>query len=210
MNTPETEKKLVQLVEYKIKDTLLNLIYDLAENPAKKADYIVPQSVLDIKDRLEKAYTDIENILETTERQAFEEELSSITKEIISCAINVNKYTSFNEQLGEKLLKAFKLNDIKNMDSSIPLNNSGITDTVRGYTSILTDDFEGKYSMANLISVLPLRMTRDRYDDYVTKGVRLLTKDLPKEFANSCIDRLKDMFYADCKVSFKSDFPLMY
>ena len=93
MNTPETEKKLVQLVEYKIKDTLLNLIYDLAENPAKKADYIVPQSVLDIKDRLEKAYTDIENILETTERQAFEEELSSITKEIISCAINVNKYT---------------------------------------------------------------------------------------------------------------------
>ena len=210
MNTPATEKKLVKLVEYKIKDTMLNLIYDLAENPASKAGYIIPKSILEIRDRLEKAYTELENILDTTERKEYEEEISSITKEIIKCGLNVNKYISANEQLGEKLLRYYKLNDVKNVDSSIPLNNSGLSDTVRGYVSTLPESFEGKFAMAELISVLPLRMTRERYADYVKKGVALLTKDLPDEFANSCIDRLKDMFYADCDDSFKDDFPLMY
>lgn len=210
MNTPATEKKLVKLVEYKIKDTLLNLIYDLAENPVSKADYIVPQSILEIKDKLEKAYVDFESILDKTERKEFEEELSSITKKIINCGLNINKYISANEQLGERLLRYYKLNDIKNVDSSIPLNNSGLSDTVRGYVSTLPENFEGKFAMADLISVFPLRMTRERYVDYIIKGIKLLTKDLPKEFANSCIDRLKDMFYADCADSFKADFPLMY
>lgn len=210
MNTPETEKKLVKLVEYKIKDTLLNLIYDLAENPASKADYIIPKSILEIKDRLEKAYVNFENVLEETDRKSFEDELSSITKSIITCGLNVNKYISANEQLGERLLRAFKLNDVKNVDKNIPLNNSGLVETVRGYISTLPESFEGKFAMADLISALPLRMTRERYADYIAKGVELLTKDLPKEFANSCIDRLKDMFYADCEDSFKADFPLMY
>lgn len=209
MNTPDTEKKLVKLVEYKIKDTLLNLIYDIAENPSSKAEYIIPQSVLKIKDRLEKAYINLENVLDTTTRDEFEAELSSIIKEIISCGLNVNKYVSYNEQLGEKLLKAFKLYDVKNVDNNIPLNNSALVDTVRGYVSTLPDTFEGKFAMSDLISLFPLRMTRERYADYVTKGVEILTNDLPKEFANSCIDRLKDMFYADCQEDFKKDFPLM-
>lgn len=210
MNTPETEKKLVKLVEYKIKDTFLNLIYDLAENPAAKAEYIIPQSILDIKDKLEKAYIELENILDKTERKEFEDELSSITNEIIACGLNVNKYISANEQLGERLLRCYKLNDVKNVDDAIPLNNSGLVDTVKGYISTLSDSFESKFAMADLISVFPLRMTRERYADYITRGIELLTKDLPKEFANSCIDRLKDMFYADCDDNFKADFPLMY
>ena len=210
MNTPATEKKLVKLVEYKIKDTMLNLIYDIAENPASKAGYIVPNSILNIRDSLEKAYTELENVLDTTDRKSYEEELSSITKEIIKCGLNVNKYISANEQLGEKLLRYYKLNDVKNVDSSIPLNNSGLSNTVRGYVSTLPESFEGKFAMAELISVFPLRMTGERYADYISKGVTLLTKDLPDEFANSCIDRLKDMFYADCDENFKEDFPLMY
>lgn len=210
MNTPATEKKLIKLVEYKIKDTLLNLIYDLAENPAVKADYIIPQSILEIKDKLEKAYVNFESIIDKTERKEFENELSSITKDIITCGLNINKYISANEQLGERLLRCYKLNDVKNIDNTIPLNNSGLIETVKGYISILPDNFESKFAMANLISVFPLRMTRKRYDDYIINGIELLTKDLPNEFANSCIDRLKDMFYADCADSFKADFPLMY
>lgn len=210
MNNPETEKKLVKLVEYKIKDTLLNLIYDLSENPAQKAGYIIPQSILNIKEELEKAYCDLENVLDTTERKDFEDNLAVITREIIACGINVNKYISYNQQLGEKLLKRYKLNDVKNVKSNIPLNNSALTETVRGYLATLPDSFEGNFAMSNVISSLPLRMTKERYNDYVTKGVELLTKDLPKEFANSCIDRLKDMFYADCDQSFNADFHLMY
>ena len=210
MNNPSTEKNLVKLVEYKIKDTLLNLIYDLSENPAQKTEYVVPDSILAIKDKLEKAYAGLENVLETTDRDDFEKELSLLTKEITEEGINLNRYISFNDQLGEKLLRAYKLDDIKNFDNNIPLNNSGVTDTVRGYLQTLPDNIESKFAMGELISVLPLRMTRERYTDYVTKGVSLLTEGLPEEFANACIDRLKDMFYADCDAEFKADFPLMY
>lgn len=210
MNTPETSKKLVKLVEYKIKDTLLNLIYDLAENPTAKAGYIVPQSILNIKDKIENAYVEFENVVDTTERDDFENQLKIIAKEIIDSGINVNKYVAYNEQLGEKLLKYYKLNDVRNVKTEIPLNNSAITEIVKGYLSTLPDSFEGKFAMSEIISSLPLRMTRKKYNDYVTKAIELLSKDLPKEFSNSCIDRLKDMFYADCENTFKSDFPLMY
>ena len=82
MNNPSTEKNIVKLVEYKIKDTLLNLIYDLSENPAQKTEYVVPDSILAIKDKLEKAYAGLENVLETTDRDDFEKELSLLTKEM--------------------------------------------------------------------------------------------------------------------------------
>ncbi|MDO5387934.1 MAG: hypothetical protein Q4F63_01750 [Clostridia bacterium] len=210
MNTPETEKKLVKLVEYKIKDTLLNLIYDLAEDPASKVEYIVPSSILEIKADIEKAYADLENILEETDRKKYEDNLNTITKSIIKCGLNLNKYISYNEQLGEKLLLAFKLNDIQNFNTSIPLNNKGVSDTIKGYVSTLSDDLEGRFAMAELISVLPFRMTRERFSDYITKAVSILTKDLPNEFANACIDRLKDMFFSDCGNDFNADFPLMH
>lgn len=210
MKNTSAEKNLVKLVEYKIKDTLLNLIYDLSDDPASKAEYIVPKSILSIKDKLEKAYTDIDLILDTSERDDFEKELSSIVNEITAIGANLNKYISFNDRIGEKLLRAYKLDDIKNFDNNIPLNNSGVADTVRGYLSTLPDNIEGKFEMAELISSLPLRMTRERYIDYVKKGIELLTEDLPSGFANSCIERLKDMFYADCDTDFSKDFPLMY
>ena len=210
MNNPSTEKNLVKLVEYKIKDTLLNLIYDLSENSESKTEYVVPNSILAIRDKIEKAYVELENVLETTDRDDFEKELSSLTKDITDAGINLNRYISFNDQLGEKLLRAYKLADIKNFDNNIPLNNSGVADTVRGYLQTLPDNIESKFAMGELISVLPLRMTRERYADYVTKGVSLLTEGLPEEFANACVDRLKDMFYTDCDKDFKADFPLMY
>lgn len=210
MNNPSMEKNLVKLVEYKIKDTLLNLIYDLSENSEQKIEYVVPNSIHEIKGKLEKAYAELDNVLETQDRNSYEKELSSLIKEITEAGINLNKYMAFNDQLGEKLLRAYKLDDIKNFDNNIPLNNSGLVDTVRGYLSTLPDNIESKFAMGELISVLPLRMTRERYMDYVAKGVSLLTEGLPAEFANSCIDRLKDMFYADCDIDFKADFPLMY
>ena len=37
------EKKLVELVEYRIKDVLLNLIHDVAEDAAKELEHI-PQN----------------------------------------------------------------------------------------------------------------------------------------------------------------------
>ncbi len=211
MKNTLTENKLVELAEYKLKDTLLNLIYDLAENPASKAEYIIPDFIFSIKEKVEKAYSELENVFETTDRSSFDSQLSSISSEIIACAVNINKYAAYNEQLGEKLFRAYKLNDIKSADyNNIPLNNNGVSDVVKGYVTSLPDNFESTFSMAELISVFPLRMTKDRFNDYVSKGFEIISKGIADEFAASCVERLKDMFYADCNDSFKADFPLMY
>ena len=46
------EQKLVKLIEYKQKDALLNLIYDLTELPEKEVEYKIPKRVLDLKDKI--------------------------------------------------------------------------------------------------------------------------------------------------------------
>ncbi len=204
------EKKLVELVEYKIKDVLLNLIYDIADDPASKAEYVMPKCVSEIYGGIKTAYTKLADLFEKTDRAEFEAEIRGITDNIIKSAVNINRYTSFNDALGQKILRMYKLSDISRIGGEVPLNNGRVAELVREYTAKLEDNLEGSFKKAEIISSLPLRMTRDRFDDYVRRGVRMLIGGLPEGFAQSGISRLKDIFYADCEDEFSADIPLMY
>lgn len=210
MNTNELEKKLVKLVEYKLKDTMLNLIYDLSENPAEKTFYIIPNKVVEIKKRLDKAYLDLSNSLDTSDRKIFEAELDNLSKDIVECGININRYVNYNDKIGRNLIRTYKLNDIKTFVDNVPLNNSTMLSAIKESVSKLPDNFELNYKMADLISVLPLRMTRQRYSQYVKDSITLLSTGLPSDFLSSSVERLKDMFFSSCEKSFELDFPLMY
>ncbi len=204
------EKKLVELVEYRLKDVLLTLIYDVADNAALKSEYVLPKCISEIYDDISKAYIKLGDVFETTERSEFEAELKDITDKIVKSAVNINRYTSSNEALGQKALRMYKLSDIEEIGDEVPLNNGRVAELVKGYVSGLKDDYADNFKKAEIISSLPLRMTRDRFADYVRRGVKLLADGLPEGFAQSSISRLKDIFYADCENEFQKDLPLMY
>lgn len=205
------EKKLVSLIEYKQKDALLNLIYDFAECPENEVEYIIPQKVLDIKNKLNDCYKKIEFILsqDINQRNDFNKYLEDLSNEIVKMGVTINSYTCLNDQLGEYLVNEYKLKDVSGISDDVPLANKPVVTAAAHYASHQDNSIEGRFALSNIMASLPIRMTKNKFFDYVAKGMEILIANLPPAFAKACSDRLKDMFYVPVD-SIKDDFPMMY
>lgn len=208
MNKLDNEK-LISLVIYKLKDTLFNLMYDICENPVDDVDN-PPQFLLDYENSVRKLYTEIEDNLdlEIDQRKAFTSELDVLLDTITKKAVDINKYICYNNQLGEYVLREMKLIEVSNVGDNIPFNNGAMAENINHYLSHLKDDIEGKYAKGELISTLPLRMTKAKYRDYIKSAFNIMASELPKEFAAASMERLKDMCYTNAE-NINNDFPLM-
>ncbi len=210
MKYNDCEKKLIQLAILKMKDVLLNAIYDLASNPQPNGLCIIPQSLHSIYVDICRAYTELEEVLGSEDRSAYADKLNGLENRVKDAALKLNRYSLVNQYAGELLYKRHMLNSIKEAGEGLPLSNGTIVAVVRHYLSHLNDDLDGRYKMSNLISAVPLRMTRERYADYIRKGLNIMVKDLNKSFAAASIERLRDLFYTCPEKNFEKDFPLMY
>ena len=204
----DIEKRLVQLASYKIKDALLNAVNDIAENP--QTDYIMPKRMEEIYNKVCKAYTGLEKAIEDSDRSKYLAELDMIEEDIKKVALDMNRYIFVNDNIGEQLIREYKLKDIMEADTDIPLNNGGVVHTAEHFLTHLGDSMEDRFREAEIIAALPLRMTRERYAAYVKEGILLMTEDMPAEFTAGCTERLKDMFYALPDEALKTDLPLIY
>ena len=206
------EQKLVKLIEYKQKDALLNLIYDLTELPEKEVEYKIPKRVLDLKDKIYDCYKKLEFALaqDIADRSEYNSQLVELSKEIVNMGVIINRYTCLNDQMGEYLVNEFKLKDVSNISDDVPLSNKSVVSAAAHFASHQDcSTIEGKFAISNIMANLPIRMTKDKFSDYVTKGLGILIDNLPPTFAKACSDRLKDMFYVPVD-SIKEDFPMMY
>lgn len=202
--------KLISLVIYKLKDTLFNLMYDIADNPVNEIGN-PPDRLKSFEERIRELYTQLADFLDKdmTQRDEYVSLLNILENEIVSAAVDINKYTCRNNQLGEYILREMKLIEVSHIDESVPFNNLAMAEKVNHYLSHLEGNMEGAFAKGQLMAALPLRMTKAKYRDYIKNGFNMMSKELPCEFAAASMDRLKDMFYADCDTKMKEDFPLM-
>lgn len=208
MNKLDNEK-LISLVVYKLKDTLFNLMYDILDNPVNEIA-IAPDSLKEFEEQIRQLYTEISNNLEQdiSDRQGFVTRLNLLEAEIVKKAIAINRYTCANNQLGEYVLREMKLIEVSHIGEDIPLNNHAMVEKAEHYLSHLENNIEGMFAKGQLISALPLRMTKAKYRDYVKAGFNSMTNELPPEFAEASMERLKDMCFANTS-DMSKDLPLM-
>lgn len=209
MNKPDNSK-LISLVVYKLKDTLFNLMYDIAENPVN--EIANPSDKLKVfENKIRELYSNlIENLdKDMADRNEFTNKLKALENDIASAAVDINKYTCANNQLGEYILREMKLIEVSHIDESIPLNNAAIAGKVEHYLSHVKNDMEGAFAKGTLMAAMPLRMTKAKYRDYIKNGFSMMADELPPEFAQASMERLKDMCFADCMDRMNEDFPLM-
>ncbi len=209
MNKLDNEK-LISLVVYKLKDTLFNLMYDICDNPVNEIAN-PPESIKNYENEIRQLYVELSNCIdkEITNRNDFNQKLNNLEKEIVQTAVNINKYTCSNNQLGEYILREMKLIEVKSIGDNIPLNNHAMAEKVEHFLTHMPDNIEGSFGKGQLMAALPLRMTKAKYRDYVKTSFNLMAKELPAEFAGASMDRLKDMCFSDYE-NIKTDLPLMY
>lgn len=208
MNKLDNEK-LISLVVYKLKDTLFNLMYDILDNPVNEISN-PPDSIKEFEEKIRQLYTEISDNLgqEITDRESFVSKLNLLEAEIVKKAIAINRYTCANNQLGEYVLREMKLIEVSHIGEDIPLNNHAMAEKAEHYISHLENNIEGMFSKGQLISALPLRMTKAKYRDYIKSGFNAMAQELPPEFAAASMERLKDMCFADIS-DMSADLPLM-
>ncbi len=202
--------KLISLVTYKLKDTLFDLMYDIVENPVNEIAN-PPDKIKNFENKIRELYSQLADNFDKdiSERNDFTNKLTELENEIISAAVDINKYTCANNQLGEYILREMKLIKISDFDERIPLNNSAVANNVEHYLSHLKNDMEGAFLKGELMAQLPLRMTKAKYRDYIKKGFYMMSQELSDGFVQSITERLKDMCYVDCIDKMNEDFPLM-
>ncbi len=202
--------KLISLVVYKLKDTLFNLMYDIVENPVDEIPN-PPDKLNEFEEEIKALYTELGDVLDKSgeDKDKFNARIASLETKLVAAAIDINKFTCANNQLGEYILREMKLIEVGHIDESIPLNNSAIAGKVEHYLTHLKDDMESAFAKGELMASLPLRMTKAKYRDYIKNSFSAMASELPEEFAKSSMERLKDMGYADCMDKMKEELPLM-
>lgn len=202
--------KLISLAVYKLKDTLFNLMYDIIESPLNE--------ICDPPDRLRKLEAEIRSLYtrlaenldrDMADRNEFVGEINALEAKLAEAAIDINRYICVNNQLGEYMLREMKLAEAALIDESIALNNSAIAERVGHCLSHIKNDMEGAFARSNIMAALPLRMTKAKYRDYIKNAFLNLVEELPLEFAESSMNRLKDMCYIDRMEKMQEDYPLM-
>ena len=208
------EKKLMELVKYSLKETMCTLIFELANKPEKDCNYILPNYIIEIKDRVEKCYINLYQAIQSENRGDFESEVNSIYNTIVDGLSNINDYVVHVDQLGQSLVEENKRMEVVKMGEGLPISSSVIVGDVDKFISSFGDsieeDMEVKYVLSKLMSILPIRLIKDKYDDFIKNGARLLLDNVSLQHRVGVTERLKGIFKSDCSEKFKEDFELMY
>lgn len=202
--------KLMSLIVYKLKDTLFNLMYDICESPVDDVTN-PPKFLNEIMDEIKQLYSQIMDLTQKdmSGRTGFNDRIIALNKRIIDTALFVNRCTCVNNQIGVKIVKKLRNTEATEISKDLPVNNGAVLENLSHFLTHLTDDIDGCFDKADVMAVLPIRMTKARYRDYVKNGYKAIARELSPEFAKASMDRLKDMFYSDPEI-LKDDFPLMY
>lgn len=205
-----SNKDIIDLIEYKLKDTLFNLMYDILESPVEDVAN-PPEALKAIEGKIQQLYVNIIEYLDrpVNERKDFEKDINKLRDDIVNLAMDISKYISINDHLGNYIMKDYKLKEIEKIADQVPLNNSAIAHNLEHYLSHKEDNIETAFKKGEIMSALPLRMTRAKYNDYVSAAFKLMTKEIPSQFASATVNRLKDMFYTKDTEKMSKDFTLM-
>jgi hypothetical protein len=212
MDFKKLEKTAVDYAAYRIKDSLLTLISDITE-PNINNDLFAPSNKLNsLKQEITEIYSLLEDAIDDDKeaRTKLLDRLTALNNEIIEYAVRINGYTCCCNQLGDYLTNIYQLNDVKKMANSLELDNVTIAEKIHSFAHKQANDSEGNFKLAKIMQSLPLRMTKDKYNDYVAGSVKALLSALPEEMGASTVSRLKTLFHSPASNEMKSEFPFMY
>lgn len=200
VNYEKTKKELMELVQLKLKDVLLNAIYE---------SITLVYTGIDQIDELPEGYFDCDTL--NTAKQKLKDLLcqlpDALKQDTDSRVPYITQLTTFREQLVADFYKInlylYRLQQIKDL-YTIHIKLTAIdfnTDTINqaaflAYVETLTQELEkldeqGAYMLGELISLFPLRMTKDKYSDYISKGLKELLSGLNGGFLENTVKMFK-------------------
>jgi hypothetical protein len=192
------ESNAMELIVYKLRDTLLNLINDITEGTDTEGDFEIPAEIKNLQKRLYDYASKIDEMLEKPldERNDFIDGVAKLRKDIEELALATSAYMRSCEQMGDYMLERSKFADVKDIPGELPPDNIRIKSDISEFlNSIKKPDLLSEVK-SKLISAVPMRMPRNDFAEYVQKSLQTYFDGLTLGFVDNSLPHLKALLCA--------------
>lgn len=213
--TPKQLEKLEQtalkLINIRLQDNILNLVCETVEDMNTSLPYDIPEEFMSIKKELNSLIIELSDQLEQPldNRSDYIHSIFDLKSKLVAFANPVYMYGPYLNQVGEFISKEYKLKQIKSLEK-FHVDHALFLDDVSSFIQKEETDFENHFNMSRLISHLPLRMTKDKYADYIKDSFRLMFEGLSDVFVINSVELLKQRFSPESTQNFGKYFSIIY
>ncbi len=213
-NTKENKIKelAMELIPKKLRINLLHLLSDICVNLKEPTNCDGIDEVLDVMKEIESLTCEINDflIIPIDKRDDFTHRIETVRKNIMeyvkSVYVNGRFITMISKfLLDQKCVREIKKDNILNKTDNIDFLK--IFDDCINFIYEVDSEYENAIDFisakrrCDILSCLPLRMTKAKYNDYIREFFKYLSIDSPKSSLVNFLGLYKDLF-----VPFKSDY----
>lgn len=206
------EKDLTDLIKSDLKFNLLNLIYDNVSILLDKDEYNYTSEITDIKDEIYNIIINLNSILNNSikNRDEYINKIKNLKNKLSLFYESINLYKNFSNLIihfftEQSMIK--KLHEKENI-TNFDFKNI-ITDIYNYIYNNGKDDFYAKYEKGNLLSLVPLRMTKNKYREVITNAFIETFIGLRESFVDKRIYVLKQVMSPFSHDDYGKYFPLI-
>lgn len=200
----------INMMNYRLKQCLLGLIYDLCDHTKTEKEYVEPAEIAKIKLDFFSLAKELSSVLEKPldERQEYLDKLLNLKEAIIKQSNPVIFYDNCLSQTAIIILNKYKTN-ILSQEECRPFDFHMILHDCQEYISSIDDPIEKDNKKGLLISCLPHLMTKSEFEDYLNSSLRILFENAPVKFIKASIEVLKSQLAPFKNLDISEQYPLI-
>jgi hypothetical protein len=195
----EIKSKSMQLIQLKLKDIMLNLAIDMCDLHMSRKDLplSLPSEIDAVIEEIQGRTKVIIQTLETdlSERDDYVRSLTELRAKYTKLCAPVYTYITQLNQAGSYAMWNYKCKSAEEMPVA---NYLEIERNIKGFVTDYIEEAESlpekHYRMSSIISLIPLRMTRERYNDIVREGVLKSLEEATKSEIELAVNMFKTAY----------------
>ena len=183
----QLQSTAIKVIHSRITDVLLNTIYEITNHNDEYADPEIYGEILaysDLSDEIKGICALFKKLPENLakqleDRSGYNAEIAAYRQGLIDKYRCVLAYAALTNRLSDTGTFRSKLEMIQEDADILPRNDGELVDTV---SAAVARSYDIPFVISSILSKIPLRMTKAKYDDFVSRSLELLFGDISNAF----------------------------
>jgi hypothetical protein len=187
----------VELIALKLRDTMLNLAFDMCDLHLSKPDTELPESISKAIDSVRDYTVKLTEILDTdlADRAIYVNGLNKLKSDYIDLCRPLQLYINRLNLAGGYAMQLYKCKAAEEMPlDSYAQVESALREHILQFIAESTIPYEKHHRMSSVLSLIPSRLTKERFNDIMRAGIKATLENSNVKDALSAATLLRTTF----------------
>ncbi len=183
----QLQNTAIKVIHSRITDVLLNTVYEITNLKDEYADTEIYGEILaytDLSEEIEKICALFKKLPENLAKQLedrtpYNDEIAEYRNGLVEKYKSVLAYSEFADILAGESGFRSKLEMIQESADILPQNDGELVDTV---SAAVARSYDIPFVISSILSKIPLRMAKSKYEDFVSRSLDLLFSDISNAY----------------------------